>query len=313
MFLAAVGAELARPVFAQTDTTAPNIPGVVAAGTKIQLIAKGLQGTEGPVAAPDGTLLFTEQNANRISKIDANGRVTPFLSNTNGTIGLAFDSHGRLIAAQTINPQIAVLLPSRDVLADSFDGMPLLRPNDLTVDRRGGIYFSDPGPTPMPGETRTLPRKPFVLYIRPEGDVVKAAEDIERPNGVVLSTEEKILYVANTLGDAVLAFDVEPDGTLRHRRDFAKLDGVVKTDTGVRCGADGMTIDSAGRLYVATRIGVQVFSPQGARLGTMPIGVPDGPQNLAFAGPDRKTLFILGRNAVWKIAMLSQGVKGRYK
>jgi gluconolactonase len=302
-----------RTVIAQTETTAPNIPGVVAGGTKVQLIAKGLQGTEGPVAAPDGTLLFTEQNANRISKIDANGRVTPFLSNTNGTIGLAFDSHGRLIAAQTINPQIAVLLPTRDVLADSFEGMPLMRPNDLTVDSRGGIYFSDPGPNPQPGETPRLPRQPAVLYIRPEGDVIKVAEDIERPNGVVLSPDEKILYVANTRGEAVLAFDVEPDGTLTNRRDFAKIDGIVKTDAGVRSGADGMTIDAAGRVYVATRVGVQVFSPQGRHLGTIPVGVPDGPQNLAFAGPDRRTLFIVGRNAAWKIAMQAQGVQGRSK
>lgn len=296
-----------------TDTAASEIPGVIAAGATVRLIASGLQGTEGPIAAPDGTFLFTEQNANRISRIDANGRVTPYLSNTNGTIGLAYDAGGRLIAAQTINPQIAVLSPTRDVLADSVDGQALMRPNDLTVDSRGGIYFSDPGPNPQPGDTVTLPRSPAVLYIRPQGDVIKVAEEIGRPNGVILSPDGKILYVGDSWGEMLLAFDVQPDGTVTNRRGFARLSGLVKTDAGLRGGADGITVDSEGRVYAATRAGVQVISPQGRHLGTIPIGVADGPQNLAFVGADRKTLFIVGRNAAWKVQMLSQGVAGRAK
>jgi len=283
-----------------TETTAPDIPGVVKGGTKVELVGTGLRGTGGPIAAADGTLLFTEQDANRVSRIDASGRVTPYLSNTNGTIGLAFDRHGRLIAAQTTNPQIAVLSPTRDVLADSFEGQPIVRPHDLTIDRNGGIYFSDPG-------------KPAVFYIRPEGDLVKAADDIERPSGVLLSPEERVLYISNTLGDSVLAFDVQSDGTLTNRRSFAALGGVVRTPTGVRSGADGLAVDSAGRLYVATAAGIQIFGEQGSRLGTIPIGIADGPQNLAFAGPDRKTLYVVGRNAAWKIAMQSQGPKDRAK
>jgi gluconolactonase len=224
-----------------------------------------------------------------------------------------FDRHGRLIAAQTTTPQIAVLSPTRDVLADSFEGQPLLRPNDLTVDRNGGIYFSDPGPNPPPGATLDLPRTPAVFYIRPEGDIVKVAEDIERPNGVLLSPDEKVLYVANTLGDSLLAFDVQPDGMLTNRRSFARLDGVVKTPTGVRSGADGLAIDSEGRVYAATLAGIQVFTPQGRHLGTIPVGIANGPQNLAFAGPDKRTLFIVGRNAAWKVAMRSQGPKDRAK
>lgn len=303
--------QTAAPV--PTETTAPDIPGVVTGGTKVELVASGLRGTEGPIAAPDGTLLFTEQDANRVSRIDASGRVTPYLSNTNGTIGLAFDRLGRLIAAQTTNPQIAVLSPTRDVLADSFEGQALLRPNDLTIDRNGGIYFSDPGPPPQPGVTLDLPRKPAVFYIRSESDVVKVAEDIERPNGVLLSPDERVLYVANTLGDSVIAFDVESDGILKNRRSFARLEGVVKTETGVRSGADGLAVDSAGRLYVATSAGIQIFSAQGTRLGIIPIGIANGPQNLAFAGPEKKTLYVVGRNAAWKIAMQSQGLKDRAK
>jgi gluconolactonase len=317
----AVGAGFSRLVGAQapapepTATVAPEIPGVVAGGTRVEVVARGLRGTEGPIAAPDGSLLFTEQDANRISKIDAAGRVTGYLTNTGGAIGLAYDHLGRLIAAQTITPQIAVLSPTRDVLADSFDGMPLLRPNDLAVDRRGGIYFSDPGPPPLPsGELPPVPRKPAVFYIRPDGgEVVKVAEDIERPNGVLLSPDEKVLYVANTLGDSVLVFDVQPDGMLTNRRAFAQLEGVVKTAAGIRSGADGLAVDADGRLYVASLAGIQIFTPEGRRLGTIPIGITGGPQNLAFAGPDKRTLYVVGRNAAWKIAMRAQGLKTRAK
>lgn len=319
-FPALSAAEGSRTVYGQapapappTDSTAPGIPGVIAAGAKVQLLASGLQGTEGPIAAPDGTFLFTEQNANRITRIGADGRVTPYLSNSNGTLGLAYDARGRLIAAQGTNPQIAVLSPTRDVLADSFDGMPLLRPNDLVVDGRGGIYFTDPGPIPQPGQTLNLPRKPAVLYIRPEGGVIRIAEDIVIPNGLVLSPDGRILYVADSRAETLLAFDVQPDGTVKNRRIFGLLQGLEKSPDGFRGSADGITVDSEGRVYAATRAGVQVISPQGRHLGTIPIGVAAGPQNLAFVGPDRKTLFIVGRGAAWKVPVLSQGVAGRSK
>jgi gluconolactonase len=294
-----------------TETTTPDIPGVVAAGTKVQLVAQGLRGTEGPIAMPDGSLLFTEQTANVITKVDAQGNRSSFLEKTNGANGVTFDPKGRLIATQPATKEIAVLSPTRTVLASSFEGQPLMGPNDVIADRKGGVYFSDPGPNPLPGVT--LPRAPAVFYIRPDSKVVKIAEGITRPNGVILSPDEKTLYVANTLGDAVIAFDVQPDGGVSNRRDFAKLAGVTKEGTGVRSGADGLAVDEAGRLFVATQVGVQVFSPQGRALGTIPIGVTGGPQNLAFAGAGKKTLFVVGRGAMWKIATQTQGPKGRAK
>lgn len=297
---------------ALAETTAPDISGVVAGGTTVELVATGLRGTESAIGAPDGTLLFTEQDVNRVSRIDPSGGVRPYLSNTNGAMGLAFDRFGRLIAAQTTNPQIAVLWPTRDVLADSFEGHPFLRPDDLAVDRLGGIYFSDPGPPPQPGGPPPA-RAPTVFYVRSESDIVAVAEGIERPTGVLLSLDEQVLYVADALGDAVLAFDVRPDGTLTNRRAFARLEGVVKTATGVRSGADGLAVDAEGRLYVATLAGVQVFSPQGRHLGTIPVGAAEGPQSLAFGGPDRKTLYIVGRGAAWRVPTLTEGPTDRAK
>jgi len=297
--------------FTPTETVAPDIPGVVTGGTRVQVVAEGLRGTEGPIAAPDGTLLLTEQAANVITRIDAQGTRSTFLDNTNGCQGLTFDQRGRLIGVLPATKQIAALTPTRTVLASAFQGKPFLGPNDLVADRKGGVYFTDPGGYPPPGQFLT--EIPAVYYVRPDGTVVKIVDDIARPNGIILSPDEKTLYVANTLGAFVVAFDVLPDGSVRNQRNFARLSGILMTNRGVRSGADGLAVDEAGRLYVTSTIGVQVFSPKGTHLGTIPIGNPDGPQNLAFAGPDKKTLYVVGDGAVWKVATLAQGPKARAK
>ena len=294
-----------------TETTAPDIPGVVAGGTRVQLVAQGLRGTEGPIPAPDGTLLFTEQAASVITKVDASGKRTTYLENTNAANGLTFDRKGRLIGTRPDIHAIAVFTPTPAILTDSAEGQPLMRPNDVIADAKGGVYFTDPGPNLPAGQTP--PRKPAVYYIRPDRSVIKITDTITRPNGVILSLDDRVLYVADTLGPAVIALDIQPDGTATNQRQFAQLAGVTKTDTGVRSGADGLAVDQAGTLYVATQAGVQVFSSDGKALGTIPIGITGGPQNLAFAGPDKKTLYIVGRGAMWKVAMLAEGPKQRAK
>jgi gluconolactonase len=294
-----------------TDTVAPDIPGVVAGGTRVRLIAQQLRGTEGPIMTPDGAFIFTEQNASVLTRIDANDSRSTYLENTNGANGVTFDARGRLIATQPDLGEIAVLSPGpRTVLAREYNGQKLQRPNDLIADRRGGVYFTDPGANPPAGQA---PGPTAVYYIRPNGSLLRLATDIARPNGIILSLDERVLYVANTLGEAVIAFDVNEDGSVSNRRDFARLQGVTRTPTGVRSGADGLAVDNAGRLYVATQIGVQVFSPQGMHLGTIPIGVANGPQNLAFAGPNKKTLYIVGRGAAWKMDMIAEGIRSRAK
>jgi gluconolactonase len=298
-----------------TDTVAPAIPGVVAAGTKVAVIKEGFQGTEGPIALPDGSVIFTETNASRITKIDKDNNVTTFLENTNGSNALAFDTKGRLISVQTTPGRtgVGVIYPkgSETSLANGFEG----RPNDLAVTRSGAVYFTVPGPVAAapgaPAPAASAPFVPLVYYIPPGGKAVQAADGIENPNGVVLSKDERILYVNNTRGEYLLAFDIQSNGALTNRRNFAKYEGVTKTETGVASGADGLAIDNDGRLYAATTAGVQVFSPDGKHLGTIPLS--RAPQNLAFAGADKKTLYVVGRGAAYKIQMLSQGFTGRAK
>ena len=295
-----------------TETVAPGIPGVVAAGAKVTVIKEGFNGTEGPIAAPDGSSLFTETNASRIIRIDRNNAVTTFLENTNGSNALAYDQRGRLISVQTTpgRARVGIVYPpgQEATLADGFDG----RPNDLVIRKNGGVYFTVPGPLPAPGGAApSAPFVPVVYYIPPGGKMLKVADGIENPNGVQFSPDERTLYINNTRGEYLLAFDVQPDGTLTNRRNFAKYEGVTKTDAGVASGADGLAIDSAGRIYAATAAGVQVFGTDGKHLGTIPVS--RSPQNLAVAGPDKKTLYIVGRGAAFKVQMLSQGFKGRAK
>ena len=316
LFAAAASAQApAPPVVAETTATA--ISGVIAAGTKVEVIKSGFTGTEGPIGMPDGSLIFTETQANRITRIDQNNNLTTFLENTNGSNGLAFDAKGRLISVQTTPGKtlIGVIYPKGQeaTLSDSFDGKPYGRPNDLVVDQKGGVYFSEPGPNATPGQPPPAPPlTPAVYYVPAGGKSMRIAEGIVRPNGIQLSPDEKTLYVNDTAGEYVLAFDIKPDGSVGNRRHFAKYPTVNTTPVGgFNSGADGLAIDNDGRLYVVSLGGVHVFNPKGDLLGTIPLSLQG--QNIAFAGADKKTLYIVGRGAAFKVRLLAEGYRGRAK
>lgn len=303
-----------------TDTTANDIPGVIKGGTKIQVViasvpghgAPGVavQGTEGPIALPDGTMVFCETILGRVAKVDQSGKESVFVdaAHANGPNGLSWDTKGRLLGATTAPGHMGVqaIYPagSEAVLADKFEGKPFVRPNDLIADKKGGVYFTDPANVPNP------PSPPAVYYIAPAGGkVIKVADGIEFPNGVSLSPDEKVLYVNDTQGEYMLAFDIQKDGTLRNRRNFGKYQDLTITGGKVNGGGDGFTIDTKGRVYAAAGGSVQVFSTQGALLGKIPFS--RRPQNLAFAGPDMKTLYVVGGGTVFKVQMTAQGIKSR--
>jgi gluconolactonase len=292
------GAPASQPDPAQT-LSAPDIPGVVKGGTKVEFIRAGFNGTEGVIAMPDGSVLFTEQDANKIIRIDPAGTLSTYLENTNRTVGLAYDPKGRLVAAQSRDPKIGILHPTREVLADSFEGQPLVRPNDLVIDRKGGIYFSDPIPGPQQRFREPPPgRKPLLFYITPAGKLTKLTEYVTSPNGVQLSPDEKTLYATN--GDHIVAFDVQADGSVTNPRRWAET------------GGDGLAIDNAGRLYAAVGAGgIRVVSPKGEILGMIP--TPVGMQSVGFAGKDKKTMFAVGRGAAYRIAMIAEGIRSRAK
>jgi gluconolactonase len=265
------------------------------------------------VTLTDGSLIFTETTANRITRIWPDGTVTPFLENTNGANGLGFTPNGDLYAVQVQRARVGIIHPSSHAktLVEGFEGKGFGRPNDLVVDRKGNVYFTDSGANGALPPGAAEPARPAVYRISSSGEVKRLASDIERPNGIQLSPDDKVLYVANTGGEHVLAYDIAADGSVGPKRLFAKLEVIEKTPNGISSGADGLAVDDAGRVYVASNKGIEVFSAKGEALGS--ITLPRKPQNLAFAGPDKKTLYAVGRGAAYRFPVLTAGVSGRAK
>ncbi|WP_426994329.1 SMP-30/gluconolactonase/LRE family protein [Methylomonas sp. CM2] len=296
------------------DPVTPAISGVAAGGLVLELIKDGFNGTEGPIGYSDGSLLFTETNANKIVRIGPDDKVSTFLENSNGANGLALTPDGKIIAVQTKDTQVGAVYPVKEktVLAKDYQGVKFQRPNDLVRASNGGIYFTDSGTRPTKENPNPEPSHPGVFYISPAGELKQLANDIERPNGIQLSKDEKTLYVANTQGEHILAYDIAADGSIANRRNFAKLEGWQKGEDGTwSSGADGLALDDEGRLFVASNAGIEVLSAKGEALGTIP--VPKKPQNLAFAGINKNTLYVVGRGAAYKVPLLTKGISSRPK
>jgi gluconolactonase len=290
--------------FAQDAAKTPAIPGVVKAGTAIEIVKEGFDGTEGPLPQADGGLLFTENRAGRVIRVLPDGTTEVWLASSGNANSLAASPNGKIVAALTGDkPGIGILKLGQSplFLVDSFEGKPFGRPNDLVVSRRGDVYFSDPG-VAVAGAP---PPRPALYRLTADNQLTLVAGGIGRPNGVALSPDERTLYVADTAGEWVLAFALDRNGAAGAQRNFAQLAGFRQTETGPSSGADGLAVDEKGRLYVATTVGVQVFSPKGAALGV--IELPKAPQNLAFAGKNRDTLYVVGRGSVYRIATETRG------
>ncbi len=247
------------------------IPGVLAAGQawKVMWSWEG-NNADGPIAGEDGSLLFANNDASNVMKLDpATGLAA---------VPLRKDQHRRRPVAQQEWRAVHCRARSRrrhraaraaaQMFANSFQGEPFEcvggSINDLMADARGGVYLAISGAG--------------VFYANPQG-VVSRHDGASNANGIILSPDEKTLYVTN--GGVVVAFDVQPDGSLTNLREFAKLRGGQS--------GDGSAVDSEGRVYVATGSSADVFSPKGEFLGSIP--GPRGMHGVAFGGKDKKTLF----------------------
>jgi gluconolactonase len=281
----------------QEPTRVAGIPGVVADGATLELVKGGFTDTEGPLPTSDGGLYFTEQRTSRIYRLQPDGTISIFHEQTNAANGLAFDPKGNILVAEGDGKRISRIDKKGSVSAIVEHPTPdqdFLRPNDLIADGKGGVYVTDPGPTTNTG-------KSYVYYVRPDGVVVVIADDIARPNGLTLTNDGKILLVDDTRGNTVFAFDVQPDGSVRNKRPFARLQDIPADRPSI---ADGMALDRDGRIYVTTVVGIQIFDRGGQYVGMIP---PRQAQNIAFGGRDKRTLFIEARGALYRLAMLAQG------
>jgi gluconolactonase len=298
---------------------ATDLPGVTAAGSPSVLLRSGMTSSEGAVAAPDGGVYFTEPSVNKIYKVAPDDAITVLfdphkIDDVSGERwrlpALAVDAKGVVYACRRANTQIgiAIVYPFDQArfIATSCNGVPFNAPNDLALSKTGGIYFTDPG-SPDQG----VQRAHHIYYIKPSGEVIVGTDNLGRPNGLVLSRDETILYAVDSTSEYVFAFDVMPDGSLGNRKAFGHLTGIVKTDKGMTNGIDGMTIDNDGRVYAISMGGVEVFAPNGENLGTIP--VPVKAQNLAFGGLDGRTLYIVGHGNLYKVRTLARKYAGRAK
>ena len=290
---------IAWPALAQTPA---GIVGVLAPGAPTEIVQEGFVFTEGPVGTADGSLFFSDIRANRTYYLDTTGKVSVVREQSSGANGLALNKDGEVLSAEGAGKRITKRTKDGTilVLTEGIPGTPLLAPNDLILDAGGGIYFTDPGPGPFP---KDLVRQTRVYYL-PAGAQIPIVIDtqVPIPNGLTLTNDGKTLIVDNTHGPVVFAYDVHADGTATNRRPFATLHDVPADGPS---GADGIAIDSDDRIYVATQAGVQVFDPKGQYLGT--ISLARQPANVAFSGPDKKTLYITAREGLYRVNLLSKG------
>ncbi|MEX0818604.1 MAG: SMP-30/gluconolactonase/LRE family protein, partial [Pirellulaceae bacterium] len=271
------------------------IPGIGPKG-EVRKLHGELQFTEGPTSDGRGNLYFTDIPANRIYKVDADGELSVFLEPSNHVNGLMYN-RGRLLACEMDGRLVAIDVASKETkaLASQYNDQRFNAPNDLVVDRAGGVYFTDPhfrAPMPLPQEVVA------VYYAAADGQVTRLIDDLKAPNGVILSPDEKTLYVIPSLQKQMMAYPVMGPGQLGAEKVFCELQQPEgKDDT----GGDGLTIDTNGNLYITSGLGIQVYDPQGKLLGI--VSFPEQPANCTFGGPGNHTLFVTARTSLYAVEM----------
>ena len=277
-----------------TWATATETKSVVAPDAKVEKLAGGFSFTEGPIADAAGNIYFTDIPNNRILKWSSDGKLSTFLENSNGANGLDIDDKGNLYACQGGGRKIVRIDPSGNVtiLCDNYKGKKFNSTNDLWRDRKGGIYFTDPGYVKGKSELDGS----YVFYLPADSkEPIIVVADMLGPNGIVGTKDGKLLYVADYSGRKTWVYKVKDDGTLYDKKLFVPV------------GADGIELDEQGNLYLTdlSGKGVNIVSPEGKKLGY--ISVPNSTSNICFGGKDGKTLFITARDSFYSIKMNVKG------
>ncbi|HEY7338287.1 MAG TPA: SMP-30/gluconolactonase/LRE family protein [Bryobacteraceae bacterium] len=262
---------------------------------RVETIARDVNHAEGPVWSLDGFLLFSDTVTDRIEKWAPGKGVSEFASRAGGANGNAYDEQGRLYTCEFRERRVTRTAKNgrMDVLASRYEGKRLNAPDDIVVRRDGNVYFTDPAF----GNQQDSRELDFygVFRITGKGELEPVAKWTTRPNGIALSPNGRLLYVADSDARSVHVFDLDRGGSASNDRVFIpKVEGVP----------GGLRTDEKGNLYVAAKY-LSAYSPRGELLHD--IHLSQSPTNLTFGDPDFSTLYITARNAVYRVRI---GVKG---
>jgi len=281
-----------RQTLAQTNAYMQDFS-VVAPDAEVKKLAGGFGFTEGPAADAQGNIFFSDIPNNRIHKWSLDGRLSTFRENSGGANGLYFEKKGNLLACEGGGRRLVSIDPNGNVtvLADKYQQKPFNSLNDLWLDSKGGIYFTDP----RYGDRNDMQQNgEHVYYLTPDRKkVIRVIDDMTRPNGVTGTPDGKMLYVADHGGGNTFVYTINKDGTLSNKKLFASQ------------ASDGMTVDNKGNVYLTTGV-VTVYNQYAEKIET--IVVPEGPANVCFGGKDKKTLFITARTSLYSLKMTVKGV-----
>ena len=262
---------------------------VISPGATVQKIAGGYTWAEGPAFDTRGNLFFTDNRENLLHKISSDGAASVFLKDANRANGLYRGKNGVLLACVGAPKQLVSIDPvtgSMTVLADSFNGAPLNSPNDLWLDPKGGIYFTDP----YWGKEKSRDK---IMYLPPgQNTLILAANDMVKPNGIIGTHDGKTVYVSDWNEKKTYAYTVNSDGTLSDKRLFAPE------------GDDGLALDTRGNVYLSGDA-VTVYNSAGEKIDT--IEVPEVAANMCFGGKGNKTLYITARTSVYSVRTKVKG------
>jgi len=301
--------EVAAQPAKKIESMAPELDRIISTSETIRELASGYGGDIGPAEGPvwwvEGHyLLFNDINAARRMKYTPGQSATVAMEKTNEANGLTRDLQGRLVSAEHLTRRVTRYEPdgSLTVIANSFQGKRLLRPNDVIVKSDGSIYFTDPGGNAAPEQWDVTVSG--VYRVSPDlGSISLIIDDMVRPNGLAFSPDESVLYVADTRRRHVRAYEMQPNGTIFKdtSRVFVDLNGA---EPGV---PDGMKVDTAGNLYCGGSGGLYIIDAKGKKLGRIVHGHP-ATTNVAFGGDDWKTLYFTTRSSLFSVGVKIAGV-----
>jgi gluconolactonase len=274
---------------------------IITDGAQLTLVADGFEFTEGPAADKEGNVYFTDQPNDRILKWNASDNtISDYLKPSGRSNGLYFDNQGNLLAAADEKNEIWRIDMDKKatVLLANFDEKKFNGPNDLWVDAKGGIYFTDPYyQRPWWKHQEPQQKSKRVYYLAPNTIIptIVADDNFDQPNGIIGTPDGKTLYVADEAGKKTYSYSIGKKGQLSDKKLFANM------------GSDGMTIDNLGNVYLTGK-GVTVFNKKGEQIEH--IAVPkDWTANVTFGGKKQNILFITALDSVYTLAMAVHGVR----